>query len=316
MGIKIVGSGFYVPENTVTNADMEKLVDTSDEWITQRIGVKQRHISTSESAADMAAKAAENAISRSGIDPSEIDLIIATTITSDSVCPTVAGTVGKAIGAKCPGFDLNSACSGFVFAFDIAEKYIAANAAKKILIASGERMSKIIDWSDRSTCVIFGDGAGCVIVEAGEIYKSVLYTDGGDSVINIPNYDISNPFRKSASEKPYVFMDGGETFKFAVNKIVSDITEVAKTAGLTVGDIDYIIPHQANERIIKYAAKRLGIPIEKFYINIQKYGNTSSASVPMAIAEFARSGIPKSGDTVVLTAFGGGLSGGTCIFSW
>ncbi len=316
MGIKISGTGFYVPDRVLTNNDLEKMVETSDEWITQRVGVKSRHIAEKETAADMAAAAAKNALEKSGISANEIDMVIGTTITSDLICPTLGGTVVKAIGASCPAFDLNSACSGFVFAFDIAEKYLKSGAAKKILIVSAERMSKLIDWTDRSTCVIFGDGAGAAIVESGDMYESLLYTDGDDSVIKIPSYGITNPFRADDGTKPYVFMNGQETFKFAVNKVVSDIKAVADAAGIAISDIDYIVPHQANIRIIQFAAKRLGLPPEKFFTNIDSYGNTSSASIPMALAEFEDSVKPKSGDIVALTAFGGGLSSGACIFKW
>ncbi len=316
MGIEIVGTGLYVPPDVVSNDDLKELVDTSDEWITQRIGVKERRVSKTQSAADMAAEAAKNAIADAGVTAADIDMIIATTITSDTICPTLGGSVEKAIGASCPAFDVNAACSGFVFAFDIAEKYLASGAAKRILIVSGERMSKIIDWSDRSICVIFGDGAGAAVVESGDVYSSILYTTGDDSVIRIPNFDMENPFHNANGGLPYVFMDGQETFKFAVNKIVSDIKQVAQNAGIEVSDIKHIVPHQANARIIQYAAKRLGLPIERFYMNLQHYGNTSSASVPMALAEFAKSGAPKKGDIVALTAFGGGLSSGTCVFKW
>lgn len=316
MGIKISGTGFYVPERVVSNNDLEKMVETSDEWITQRVGVKTRHIAEDETAVDMAVSAATDALKKSGISASEIDMVIGTTITSDLICPTVGGAVAGAIGADCPAFDLNSACSGFIFALDIAEKYLRAGAAKKILIVSAERMSKIIDWTDRGTCVIFGDGAGAAIVESGDMYESVLYTDGDDSVIKIPNYSIANPFRGDDGIKPYVHMNGQETFKFAVNKVVSDIRAAAEKAGISVQDIDYIIPHQANIRIIQFAAKRLGLPEEKFFTNIQSYGNTSSASIPMALAEFSESVGPKSGDIIALTAFGGGLSSGACVFKW
>lgn len=316
MGIKIIGTGFYVPENTVTNDDLSKIVETSDEWISQRVGVKSRHISTGETSADLAIKAAENALSDSGLAASDIDMIIAATISSDTICPTVAGTVERAIGAHCPAFDINSACSGFVFALDIAQKYIASGFAKRILVLGSERLSKIIDWTDRSTCVIFGDGAGAAVVEEGEMYESVLFTEGGDEVIKIPNFSVENIFCKANDSKPYIFMDGQETFKFAVNKIASDIKEVTAKAGLEISDIDYIVPHQANTRIIEFAAKRLKLPIEKFFVNLKEYGNTSSASVPIALSELKATGKLKRGDVIVLTAFGGGLSGAASIFKW
>lgn len=316
MGISILGTGFYVPKKEVTNEDLSKIVETSDEWITQRVGIKTRRVSTGESAADFAVKAAEKALADSGISADELDMIIAATISSDTVCPTVAGSVERAIGAHCPSFDVNSACSGFVFALDIAEKYLASGTAKKVLVLGAERISKIVDWTDRSTCVIFGDGAGAAVAALGEMYKSVLYTEGGNEVISIPNYSISNEFCGTNDTKPYIFMDGQETFKFAVNKVVSDIKEVAEKAGMDVCDIDFIVPHQANTRIIEFAAKRLKFPMERIFVNIGKYGNTSSASVPIALSELNASGRIKRGDIVALTAFGGGLSSGAAVFKW
>lgn len=317
MGLKIVGTGFYVPENVVTNQDLEKIVETTDQWIQQRVGVVERRISTGETAADFACAAARRALDDAGISPQEIDFIIAATISSDTVCPTVAGTVEKAIGAACPAIDINSACSGFVFALDIAEKYLAAGAAKRVLVLGAERISKLIDWMDRGTCVIFGDGAGAAVVEVGEMYQSVLHTAGDDTVIKIPNYNLQNPFSSEGeSLSPYIFMNGQETFKFAVNKVVEDISFVLQKSGLSPEEADWIIPHQANIRIIEYAAKRLNIPIEKFYVNIQNYGNTSSASVPIALSELASSGKLKRGDKIVLCAFGGGLSDAACVFTW
>lgn len=316
MGIKILGTGFYVPENEVTNDDLSKIVETSDEWISQRVGVRTRRISDGESAADFAVKAAEAALKDSGTAPDELDMIIAATISSDTVCPTVAGSVERAIGAHCPAFDVNSACSGFVFALDIAEKYISSGAAKKILVLGAERLSKLIDWTDRSTCVIFGDGAGAAVVSSGEMYESVLYTEGGDEVIKIPSYSLKNNFCDTENLTPYIYMNGQETFKFAVNKVVSDIKEVVEKAGINPSEIDFVVPHQANTRIIEFAAKRLKLPIERIFVNIQKYGNTSSASVPIALAELEASGKLKRGDTVALTAFGGGLSSAAAIFKW
>ena len=316
MGIEIVGTGLYVPPDVVSNDDLKELVDTSDEWITQRIGVKERRVSKTQSAADMAAEAAKNAIADAGVTAADIDMIIATTITSDTICPTLGGSVEKAIGASCPAFDVNAACSGFVFAFDIAEKYLASGAAKRILIVSGERMSKIIDWSDRSICVIFGDGAGAAVVESGDVYSSILYTTGDDSVIRIPNFDMENPFHNANGGLPYVFMDGQETFKFAVNSICSDISEIFDRNKLTAEDIKYILPHQANKRIIDFAAKRLKIPQEKFFVNIQEYGNTSSASIPIGLDEMNKKGLLERGDKIIMTAFGGGLASACCLIEW
>lgn len=317
MSIKILGTGSYVPENVVTNDDLSKIVDTNDEWITQRVGVKERHVSTIETAGDFAVKASKEALNSAGITADELDLIIGATVSSETICPTIAGTVQKEIGATCPAFDINSACSGFLFALDTAVSFIVRGGVRNVLVVGAERMSKIIDWSDRSTCVIFGDGAGAFVVAPGENYlASRLYTSGGNEVIEIPTAIGISPFYKGEQKRPYVFMDGQETFKFAVNKIVDDIKYVTEKAGLTLEDIDYVVPHQANIRIIEFASKRLKIPMEKFVVNIEKYGNTSSASVPMAFDELYKSNKLKRGDKIVMTAFGGGLSSAACIIEW
>lgn len=314
MSFNILGTGFYVPEKTVTNNDLTTFLDTSDEWITQRVGVKERHISENETAADFALKASVSALDASGVKPEELDLIIAATISSDSVCPTVASIVQRDIGADCPAFDINSACSGFIYALDIADAYFKKGGIKNILVVGAERLSRLIDWSDRSTCVIFGDGAGAfVLTEGDSLLASTLYTKGGDDVLSIPNDIGGCPFYKKERKNPYLFMDGQETFKFAVNRIVEDIRCVAEKAGISLNDIDYVVPHQANIRIIDYASKRLGIPKEKFFVNIEKYGNTSSASVPIAFSELDKSGKLKKGDIVVMSAFGGGLSSAACL---
>ncbi len=317
MSIKILGTGAYVPEKVITNDDLAELVETSDEWIVQRVGVKERHVSTHETAADFAVKAANEALKSAGISASEIDLIVAATISSETMCPTVAGIVQKEIGASCPAFDVNSACSGFLFALDTAVSYIVRGNVKNVLVIGSERLSKIVDWTDRGTCVIFGDGAGAFVVGRGDGYlASTLYTSGGNEVIEIPSFSGSSPFYKGEIKKPYIFMDGQETFKFAVNKIVEDIKSVTQSAGLTLDDIDYVVTHQANIRIIDFAAKRLKMPKEKFVVDIEKFGNTSSASVAIAFDELHKSGKLKRGDKIVMSAFGGGLSSAACVIEW
>lgn len=317
MSIKILGTGAYVPPKVVTNDDLAKLVDTSDEWIMQRVGVKERRLSIDETAADMAVKAALDALKSANVKGEDIDLIVAATISGETLSPTVAGMVQKAIGATCPAFDVNSACSGFLFALDTAVSYILRGGYKKVLVLGAERLSKIVDWSDRSTCVIFGDGAGAMVVAPGEGYlASKLYTAGGNEVIEIPSFGGSSPFYEAELKHPYIFMDGQETFKFAVNKIAEDIKYVAEQAGITLDDIDYVVTHQANIRIMDFAAKRLKMPKEKFVINIHKYGNTSSASVAIAFDELAKSGKLKKGDKIAMCAFGGGLSSAACLIEW
>lgn len=317
MSFRIIGTGSYAPDNIVTNEDLRSLVETSDEWISQRVGVRERRISTDETAADFGYHAALEALENSGTDPSEIDLIITATVSGENICPTVAAEIQQRLGAVCPAFDINSACSGFLFALDIASGYFSRGNVAKILVIGAERISKLTDWTDRNTCVIFGDGAGAAVLSSGTSYlASKLYTKGGSDVLEIPSFPGTSPFYKRESKKPYINMQGQETFKFAVNTITADIKEVTGKAGYATGDIDYIVPHQANIRIIQYAAKKLGISMDKFVVNIDKYGNTSAASIPMALDELNKSGKLKTGDLLALSAFGGGLSSAACIIKW
>lgn len=317
MGIKILGTGSYLPEKNLTNDELSTMVETNDEWITQRVGIKERRVSVTETAADMAVNAAKEALAKAGLSGNDIDLIVCATISSETLCPTVAGMVGAAIGAQCPAFDVSSACSGFLFALDTAAAFIDRGGIRNALVIGAERLSKLVDWSDRSTCVIFGDGAGAAVVTKGDNYLAhILFTSGGNEVIEIPSFGGSSPFYKNEPKHPYIFMDGQETFKFAVKKIVDDIKAVLDMAGLTIDDIAYIVPHQANVRIIDYAAKRLKISPDKIFVNIEKVGNTSAASVPIALAQLASSGKLNKGDKIILCAFGGGLSSAACIIEW
>jgi len=317
MSIQVLSTGFYVPGAVVTNDDLSKLVDTSDEWIVQRVGVHERHISVDETADDFAVNAAKRALENAKMDAGELDLIIVATVSPDSVCPSVAAIVQQRIGATCPAFDINSACSGFLFALDVAVSFVNRGTAKNVLIIGTERLSKLVDWKDRGTCVIFGDGAGAFIVTKGDGYlSSKLFTMGGNEVLEIPSYCGDSPFYKGDRRKPYILMDGQRTFKFAVTRIVEDIKEVCEKAGIELSDIDHFVPHQANIRIIDFAAKKLGVDKDKFFVNIDKYGNTSSASIPIAMAELEQSGKLKRGDVVAMCAFGGGLSSAACIIKW
>ena len=319
MNFKITGTGSYAPDNTVTNDDLATYLDTSDEWITQRVGVRTRRVSTGETAADFAVKAAQKALEMSGIGANDLDLIIAASITSDLACPTVAGIVQSKIGATCPSFDVNSACSGFLFALDTAAGFFARGTAKKALVIGAERVSKILDWTDRSTAVIFGDGAGAAVLEASEdgYLASTLYTQGGDDVIRIPNTHGTSPYFKPITEDtPYIYMNGQETFKFAVNVMCRDVKIVLDKANLKIDDIKYFVPHQANMRILRFAEKKLKIAPDKIFANLDHTGNTSAASVPIALDELNRTGKLKQGDLVLLSAFGGGLSSAACILRW
>ena len=317
MSIRIIGTGAYVPEKIVTNDDLSKLVETSDEWITQRVGVKQRRVSVRETTADLAVKAAQQALEAAGISAEELDLIITATVTGDCICPSTAALVQAAIGAKCPAFDISSACSGFLFALDTAAAFIARGGIRHALVIGAERLSRALDWTDRSTCVIFGDGAGAAVVAPGDSYLySHLFTQGNDDVIFIPAGKGNSPFYEREEPAFKINMKGQETFKFAVRRIVDDIRLVTEQAGVTPEQLSYIVPHQANSRIIDLAARRLGVPMEKFMLNIDRYGNTSSASVAISLDELVRSGKLQTGDLIALCAFGGGLSSAACIIRW
>lgn len=317
MSFQILGTGAYVPEKILTNDDLSRMVDTSDEWITQRVGVKTRHISVNESAAEMGAKAAQRALESAGITADQLGLIVGASVSADMGCPSVAAKVQQAIGASCPAFDVNLACSGFLFALDTAAAFMARGGIEYALVLGAERLSRILDWTDRSTCVIFGDGAGAFVIARGENYlASHLFTQGGESVLSIPLGKGNSPFYEKDVAPLAVHMSGQETFKFAVKQIVGEIRLIAEQAGITTEQIDWIVPHQANIRIIDLAARRLGVPMEKFVVNIERFGNTSSASVPISFDELARSGKLKKGDLIALCAFGGGLSSAACLIRW
>lgn len=317
MNFQIAGTGMYVPEKIVTNDDLAEFLDTSDEWISQRVGVRQRHIATDETAEDFGYHAAVKALENSGCEPGDLDLILAATVSGENVSPAVSCTIQQKLGATCMAFDINAACSAFIFLLETAAGFFARGTAKKVLVVGTERMSRIVDWRDRGTCVIMGDGAGAAVLSEGAGYLSSVFTvKGDDSVIRIPQYIGNSPFFKGKQEPPYLHMNGQETFKFAVSAICSDVEALLAETKLSLDDIAYIVPHQANRRIIDFAAKRLGVVPEKFYVNIDRYGNTSSASIPIALDEMNRNGLIKRGDLLLLTAFGGGLANASCILKW
>ena len=317
MSFRIISTGSYVPERIVTNCELEEILDTSDQWIVERTGIKARHVCTNETAEDLAIKAAQRTLESGNTSPEELDLILCATVSGPNVCPNLASVVQLGLGANCPAMDINAACSAFIFLLDTAAGFFARGDMKKILIVGAEQMSRILDWTDRTTAVIFGDGAGACLLEAGENYlASKLYTKGDRDTIKIPNKIGISPFFTGEEDKPFVQMMGQETFKFAASTMASDIREVAQTAGISESDIDHIIPHQANLRIIDAAKNRLDIPPERYVVNIDRFGNTSAASIPMALDELNSAGKIKRGDTLVLSAFGGGLASAACVIRW
>ncbi|MEY8574776.1 beta-ketoacyl-ACP synthase III [Oscillospiraceae bacterium 21-37] len=318
MSFQILGTGSFVPERVVTNEELSQMVDTSDEWIVKRIGVRKRRVCTSETVTDLGVEAARRALADAGVQPEELDLIIAATISADTISPGLGGMVQNRLGARCPAFDMNVACPGFLFALDVAAGFFARKAVKKVLVVSAERMSGLMDWEDRATCCIFGDGAGAVVLGEGDAYlASELHTQGGDDIISIPVKWDNSPFYQRELPKNKVNMEGQATYKFAVTSMVSDIKSVLEKAGITGEQVKAVIPHQANYRIINEARRRLPeIAPEKFLINIEEYGNTSSASEPLLLDEARRKGMFQPGDYILLSAFGGGLSSASCVVRW
>lgn len=327
-GIKVLATGRYAPDNLVTNEDFTKIVDTSDEWITTRTGMKIRHISDGEPTWMMASKAAKHALDNAGISAEEIDMLLVTTITGDFYSPSVASMVQREIGAfHAFGMDLNAACSGFVYGMDTAYRYLLTGAAKKVLLISAETLSKITDYTDRSTCVLFGDGAAAAVLALGDgIYSSYLAMDAHDAhVLYARTHDNLNPFSTKGTQHPdgftgakdhFLYMDGRAVYKFAVKAMPEAVERAVEQAGLSLSDIDYIIPHQANIRIVQTAAKTLGLPMEKFLINVAEYGNTSSASVPLCLDEYNERGTFHPGDKIVVVGFGAGLTYAAAVFEW
>ncbi|MCI6737089.1 MAG: ketoacyl-ACP synthase III [Intestinibacter sp.] len=320
--VVIAGVGKSIPSKVVTNEMLCQIVDTNDECITSRTGIKQRHITTGENTSDIASKAALNALENANIDALDIDLIIVATCTPDMFTPATACIVQKNIGAKNAfAFDLSAACSGFIYGINVAKSMMKQNNIKKSLVIGAETLSKTLDWKDRSTCVLFGDGAGAAVLslDQNEGIIDVICNSKGAKWENltIGARDINNPYVDEVSSiNHYLQMNGGEIFKFATVTIVKLIKEILKKNNLILDDIDYIVPHQANERIIQFAAKKLDISMDKFYINIHEYGNTSAASIPIAISEIEEKSLLKKGDKIIAVGFGAGLTSGACLIEW
>jgi len=301
----------------VTNEELSGFLDTSDEWISQRVGIKERHVCTSETTADLAREAALAALDMSGVTPEELDFILCATVSPDNAAPSLACSVQSMLGATCPAMDINAACSGFIYMLDTAAGFFARGKAKKVLVIGAERLTRFLDWDDRSTAVIFGDGAGAMVLGEGDAYlASKLFARGNDTVLHIPNCDPPSRYYLNEQKAPYINMNGQETFKFAVKAMSTDLAEVVETAGLTLDEIAWFVPHQANARIIDTAAKKLGIPPERCCKNIETVGNTSAASVPILADGLCRSGKLSTGDYIALSSFGAGLTSAACIIRW
>lgn len=324
LGVRVTGVGRALPARILSNHDLAKMVDTSDEWIVARTGIRERRIaSEGESTGELGAIAAKEALERSGTDPKDIDLILCATSTPDKVFPSTACYIQEKIGsAPAPAFDLLAACSGFSYGLKIADSFVQSGSAKKVLVVASEVYSRIVDWSDRTTCVLFGDGSAACVLEPSDgvsgIVASNIYADGaladllcagGLKYSEFPGDEL-NP------NDHHIKMKGQETFKIAVKKMADASREILKANGFTTDDVSLVIPHQANIRIINAVAKSLNVSGEKVFINVQKYGNTSAASVPLAIYEALEEGKLKKGDLTLLVTFGGGLTWGATLLVW
>lgn len=326
MEMRFVSTGSYLPEHVVDNEFLSRIVDTSDEWISSRTGIKQRRVTSGEGTAYMATKAAAKAIMEADIDPMDIDIIIVATMSPDNFLPNTACEVQAEIGAmNAVCYDLSAACSGFVFALNTAYAFIKAGIYKTILLIGSEVLSKMLDWNDRSTCVLFGDGAGAAIVQATEtgVFESIMGSDGSkkDALTCTSRY-INNPLVSKESiisdenSLDYIKMEGQEVFKFVIRTIPLTIQQVIEENNYTKEEIRYYVLHQANQRILESVAKKLKEPIEKFPMNLDKYGNTSAASIPILLDKMNKKNMLNRGDKIILSGFGGGLTWGTILIEW
>lgn len=321
VGIKGIGS--YTPPKILTNFDLEKIVDTSDEWIVTRTGIRERHIAEPDVAtSDLSLEAAKMALSSANLTPEDIDLIIVATVTPDMLFPATACVLQDKLGAKCPGFDLSAGCSGLIYALSVGAQFVANGTYDNVLVVGAEVLSKITDWQDRSTCVLFGDGASAIVlgpVERGGFKSFILGADGsGGNLLEIPAGGSRLPasYETVSQRLHYIKMNGREVFKFAVKIMGEAALEAIEKAGLRPSDIDLFIPHQANIRIIESAAERLSLSMDKVFINLDRYGNTSSASVGIALHEALLLGKIKEGSKIVMVGFGAGLTWGACVLEW
>lgn len=323
MTTRIIGTGSYLPERSVSNQELAQLVETSDEWIRTRTGIGERRIAVNEGTSEMAAKAAKRALEQAGVDPEELDIIILATSSPDEYFPSGACQVQKAIGAdRAAAFDISAACSGFLFALNAVHSFLKAGIYRTGLVIGADAMSKLTDWTDRSTCILFGDGAGAAVVRAEEtgIKGMVMGSDGGrGDVLTCKARDCKNFLterRKDGQETGYIKMDGQEVFKFAVKKVPETVQELLKAQQMELSEVRYLFLHQANYRICEGIARRLNISMDQIPVNIGSYGNTSGASVPILLDEWNRQGKLKRGDNIILAGFGAGLTWGATLLEW
>ncbi|MDK2807773.1 MAG: 3-oxoacyl-[acyl-carrier-protein] synthase [Clostridiales bacterium] len=315
---QIIGTGMYRPEQVLTNEELSKIVDTTDEWITERTGIRRRHIAKEDTTVSMAVKASVQALENANIGAEEIDLILFASFSANVLLPSAACAVQREIGAsKAVGFDINAACSGFVFAYNTAQMYLAGGQYQTILVIGAESLSHLLDWSDRGTCILFGDGAGAVVLRANEqaMFSSVMHSNGAkaDALTLESRHQADWEMRLPAT---YIHMDGKAVFQFAIKEVPRAIEELMSTLPLGIEEIDWFLLHQANKRIIGSVAKRLSLSEERFPVNLMEYGNTSSASIPILLHELAQEGQLKRGQKIIMAGFGAGLSWGATYLEW
>ena len=322
---RITGTGSYLPEKVLTNADLEKMVDTDDDWIVTRTGIRERHVAADDEAtSDLAFHAASEALESAGLAPEEIDLIIVATTTPDYPFPSTAALLQARLGAdKAAAFDIQAVCTGFVYALSTADQFIRSGMYGKVLVVGAEVLSSLMDWSDRSTCILFGDGAGAVVLEADDsergIISSHLHADGSQyDLLYVPGGGSREPLSRELldSGRQFIRMKGNEVFRVAVNALESTVLEALEANNLKAEDIDLLVPHQANIRIINATGKKLGLSGDKVMITVDRHGNTSSASIPLALCEAVKENRVKDGSLVLLEAFGGGFTWGSILLRW
>lgn len=318
---RIIGTGSYLPEKVLTNAELEKMVDTSDEWIVSRTGIKERRIAAAgETTCDLAEHAARGAIQAAGIAPTDIDLIVVATTTADQVFPSTACLLQDRLGIHgSPAFDVQAVCAGFVYALDIVDKFVRTGSANRALVVGAETFSRIIDWSNRDTCVLFGDGAGAIVVESSDqpgIVSTHLHADGRyKDLLSVPT-GVSTRYQALINGEAYTQMQGSEVFKVAVKNLGDVVDETLAANNMDKSEIDWLVPHQANIRIISATAKKLGLPMNRVVVTVDKHGNTSAASIPLAFDQAIRDGRIQPGQTVIMEGFGGGFTWGSVLLKY
>lgn len=318
---RITGTGSYLPENAVTNKDLEKMVDTTDEWILERTGIAQRHVAApDQTTVDLAEQASRRAVEAAGIDIQDIDLIVLATSTPDKIFPSSACILQARLGIQgCPAFDIQAVCSGFVYALSVADKFVRTGSSKKVLVVGAEIFSRIVDWEDRGTCVLFGDGAGAVILEASEetgILSTHIHADGRyEELLHVP-CGIASNYDQVKAGRAFIEMKGNEVFKVAVNTLGKIVDETLEANQMRKSDIKWLVPHQANLRIIAATARKLNMSMDQVVVTVDQHGNTSAASIPLALDVAVRDGRIKRGEVVLLEAFGGGFTWGSALLRY